>query len=160
PVALLLLVLTLRAERRSGGDVHAPGLAALAAFCLLALATTLPLPPWLLGLLTPATERLYGDMLPGWPTAEAWTSWRSLAIDPYAVWREVGRLSIAFAVFAVIVAYPWKSDGFDEDARAQVTGRLLLTLFVGGALLAAIALVQQVAGNGKVLWITGQSTES
>ena len=160
PIALLLLVLTLRAERRSPAPGHGPGLAALAAFCLLALATTLPLPPSLLGLLTPATARIYGDTLPGWPSAASWTSWRSLAIDPYAVWREIGRVSIAFTVFAVIVAYPWKSDDFGEDARAQVTSRLLLTLFAGGALLATVALLQEVAGNGRILWITGEPSES
>jgi len=41
-----------------------------------------------------------------------------------------------------------------------VTSRLLLTLFAGGALLAMIALLQEVAGNGRILWITGEPSES
>ena len=61
PIVVTLLALTIRAGRR------APGVGALAAFVALALATTVPLPPFALRLLSPATAHLYAEMLPGWP---------------------------------------------------------------------------------------------
>ena len=148
-VVLVLLGITLRERRRVGAAPAAPGVAALAVFGVLALATTVPLPPAVLQLLEPASARLYAGLLPGWPGDGGWSTWRAVAFDPYAVWVELGRLSIACGIFAVLVGYPW------EDARAHVLGRLVLTFVVGGALLGGLALVEQVAGNGDVLWITG-----
>src|SRR5262249_55980815 len=46
-VVLGLLALTVRERRRRGGGPHAPGIWALAAFAILVLATTVPLPPTL-----------------------------------------------------------------------------------------------------------------
>jgi hypothetical protein len=143
-----LLVVTLRERRRRGGP-HAPGVTALAAFTALGLATTVPVPPAMLEWLAPATARLYGVALPGWPGGAEWSTWRSLALEPYAAWVQVTRLSVGLGVFAVIVAYPWS-----DDERTRVTGRLVLTLLGGGVLLAALALLEQVAGNGSVLWVT------
>src|SRR5439155_9387457 len=40
-------------------------------------------------------------------------------------------------------------------ARAHGLGRLVLPLVASGALLGGLALVEQVAGNGDVLWVTG-----
>ena len=148
-VVLVLLGITLRERRRADAAPAAPGLTALAAFVVLALATTVPLPPDLLARLEPASARLYGGMLPGWPGGGGWSTWRAVAFDPYAVWTELGRLAIACGVFAVLVGYPW------GGARAHVLGRLMLTLIAGGALLAGLALVEHVAGNGDVLWVTG-----
>ena len=66
-VVLVLLGITLRERRRVGAAPAAPGVAALAVFAVLALATTVPLPPDVLRLLAPASARLYAGMLPGWP---------------------------------------------------------------------------------------------
>jgi len=54
-------------------------------------------------------------MLPSWPHGGGWSAWRSLAIDPYAVWVELGHLSIGLGVFAVIVAYPWQDTPAGEN---------------------------------------------
>ncbi len=147
-VVVALLVVTLR-ERRRREAPHAPGVTALAAFTALGLATTVPLPPAVLSVLAPAASRLYAATLPGWPGGGGWSVWRSLAIDPYAVWTELRRFSIGFGAFAVLVAYPW-----DESARGHAFARLVLTLVAGGAVLAGIALCEQVAGNGNVFWVT------
>jgi len=146
PAVVVLLAVTARARERSVGCLRAPGVGALAAFVALALLTTVPLPPGLLRLLAPHTAQLYREMLPGWPDGGGWSVWRSLAVDPYGVWLELGRLSIAFGAFAVVVAYPW---------GAPVLDRLLVTLIGGGVLLAAVGLLGAVAGNGWVLWLTG-----
>jgi O-antigen ligase/tetratricopeptide (TPR) repeat protein len=159
PVVLVTLAVTIRERRRRGERTVAPGVAMLATFVGLALATALPLPPLLLDALAPAAARLYRDALPGWPGAGDWTTWRSLALDPYGVFVELGRFSIGFGVFAVVVAYPWQSHDFAEAPGVRVCGRLLLTLIAGGAFLAALALLQEVAGNGRVLWISNAATQ-
>jgi tetratricopeptide (TPR) repeat protein len=146
-----LLGLTLR-ERRRRSAPHVPGAAALAVFVGLALLTTLPLPPAFLRLLSPATAQLYASVLPGWPGGGGWSVWRPLAIDPYGVWMELGRLAIGLGVFAVVVGYPWGDER--SGTRKAVFARLVLTLLVGGAVLAAIGLLDQIAGNGNVMWIT------
>src|SRR5947208_1065192 len=53
------------------------------------------------------------------------------------------------------VAYPWRAPAAEEDARAAVFDRLLLTLLAGGALLAGLGLLSEATGSGKVLWMTG-----
>jgi len=159
PFVLVALAVTIRERRRRGERAGAPGVAMLAAFVGLALVATVPLPPRLLDALAPATAQLYRDALPGWPGAADWTAWRSLALDPYGVLVELGRLSIGFAVFAVVVAFPWQSDDFAEAPGTRVFGRLLLTLVAGGAFLAALALLQEVAGNGQVLWISDEAAQ-
>lgn len=154
PVVLTLLLLTLRARQLAGGGPPVTGVAALAAFVAIALVTTLPLPPILLRLLSPATARLYAETLPGWPGEGGWSTWRSLAIDPYGVWAEMTRLTLAFGAFAVMIAYPWRTDLPGENADAAVSARLLLTFLVTGTAVAGLALMSQLAGNGYVLWIT------
>lgn len=160
PVVLTLLVLTLRARQLANGGPPVTGVAALAAFVAIAFATTLPLPPILLRLLSPATARLYAETLPGWPGEGGWSTWRSLAIDPYGVWAEITRLTLAFGAFAVLIAYPWRSDLPGENADAAVSARILLTLVVTGTVVAALALASQLAGNGYVLWITDASAST
>lgn len=150
---LALLALTLR-ERSRRSAPQVPGVGALIAFVALALVTTLPLPPALLRVLSPSTAELYGTVLPGWPGGGGWSTWRSLAIDPYGVWVELGRLSVGLGMFAVVVGYPWG----DDNARRAIFARLVLTLFIGGAALAGVGLLDQVAGNGNVLWITDESS--
>src|SRR5207248_7191995 len=135
-VVLVLLAVTIRERRRRGAAPYPPGIAALVALVGLALATTLPLPPAVLRLIAPATARLYAEMLPGWPGSGGWTVWRPIAIDTYGVWAEISRFSIGLGAFVITVAYPWRAPAEEEDARAAVFDRLLLTLLAGGALLA------------------------
>src|SRR5439155_1157501 len=136
------------------------GIAALAGLVALALATTLPLPPAVLRWIAPATTRLYSEMLPGWPGAGGWALWRPLALDPYAAWATLGRFSIGLGAFAVCVSYPWRSADHEGDARRVVFARLLLTLIAGGVLLACLGLLSELAGNGRILWVTGVPASS
>lgn len=154
----ILLVVTERARRDVPDAPAAPGVAALAAFALVALAMTLPLPVALLRLLDPMLAERTAQLLPGWPATGGWSVWRSLAMDPYGVTVELARIAIGLGAFAVIVAYPWRNEEWGADASAQVFGRLLLTAIAGGVLLATLALVEQVAGNGHVLWLTNVET--
>jgi O-antigen ligase/polysaccharide polymerase Wzy-like membrane protein len=142
PLVLALLAITLEARRRSEGP-HAVGVAPLAGFVALALATTVPLAPAWLAAISPQAARLAAAMLPGWPAAPEWSAWRALALDPYGVGVELARLSLGLGVFAVVVAFPW-GDAGEEERRALVVDRLLLTLLAGGVLLAGLGLVQKV----------------
>jgi O-Antigen ligase len=159
PVALVsawlvvsaLLVITVRARRHAGRPA-VPGSGVLAAFVGLGLITVLPLPPALLDRLAPATAQLYRDVLPGWPGGGGWSTWRSLAIDPYAVCTTLSTLAVGFGVYMVLAGYPWG----DETARARAFGRVFLAMLGAGAVLALLALFQEVAGNGHVLWITDE----
>jgi hypothetical protein len=150
-VVTTLLAVTLRA-RRLGGRPLAPGAGALAAFVALGLLTALPLPPIVIEGLAPATAQLYRDVLPGWPGGGGWSAWRSLAFDPYAVWTTLSTLAVGFGAYLVLVGYPWG----DEEKRARAFERVLVTLLGGGVAMAMLALVQEVAGNGQVLWITDE----
>jgi O-antigen ligase len=153
PVVLLLLAVTVWQRVRLGVRTAAPGVTALAAFALLALASTLPLPPAILGLVAPSTTELYRSMLPGWPEAGGWTAWRAVAIDPYAAWIELLRFAIGFGMFAIIVAYPWQDRPTGEDGRSRAFRVLFLTMVGCGLVFAAIAFMQEAAGNGQVLWV-------
>lgn len=148
-VVTALLWVTLRERARAGGP-QAPGAWWLVAFIALGLFTSLPLPPWLIERLAPSTAALYRDVLPGWPDGGGWSTWRALAWDPYAVWTTLGRLAVGFGAYLVLVAYPWG----DDQARARAFGRMFLTVLAGGVGLAIAALVQQVAGNGYVFWVS------
>src|SRR5947208_885247 len=78
----------------------------------LALATTVPLPPAVLRVLSPALARLTATLLPGWPGGGGWSVWRPLAMDAYGVTTELARITIGLGAFAVIVAYPWRSEDY------------------------------------------------
>jgi O-antigen ligase len=150
-VISVLLVITIRARRHAGRPA-VPGTAVLAAFVGLGLITALPLPPTLLDWLAPATAQLYRDVLPGWPGGGGWSAWRSLAVDPYAVCTTLSTLAVGFGAYLVLAGYPWG----DDDARARAFGRVFLAMLGAGAALALVALLQEVAGNGHVLWVTDE----
>ncbi len=147
-VVLVLLAVTIRERRRRGTAPYPPGIKTLVLLIGLALATTLPLTPAVLRLIAPATARLYAEMLPGWPGNGGWTVSRPLAIDPYAVWAELSRFSIGLGAFLVTIAYPWRAAVEEDDARAIVFDRLLLTLLTAGALLAGLGLLSEATGIG------------
>src|SRR5262249_12982636 len=119
--------------------------------------STVPMPPWLLGWLSPETAHLYARMLPGWPDGGEWTRWRPFAIGPYDVATTLSKISIGLGAFAVIVAFPWRIDAWrDEEPRAYVSGRLLATVLAGGVLVAVIGLVERGSSNGFVMWVTDE----
>ncbi len=151
PLALIALALTVRARRQRGEMPRAPGLGALVAFVVLALATTLPLPPALVELCTPATAATYRAVLPGWPAGSGWAAWRPLALDPDAVRLAIARLAPALAVFTALVAYPWEPASSGGDPRVQVVVRLALALGATTLLLAALALLQRIVSTESVL---------
>jgi O-antigen ligase len=151
-IVMAALIAVTLVERRRAGRPTTPGAWALATFLALGLFTALPLPPAIIERLAPATAQLYRDVLPGWPGDGGWTAWRSLALDPFAVWAQLSTLAVGFGAYLVLVGYPWG----DEVARARVFGRVFLTVLSGGVAMALLALLAEVAGNGQVMWVSDE----
>lgn len=145
-----------------------PGVLALGLAFWLGL-QVLPLPPKLLGALSPRTFDLYGLALPGWPDAAPFgeifsaverkapelgfgaafgfpPSWRPLSVAP-AETLEGLLLGASYVLVAVTAAtYPWPRDGI----RA-------LELCIGSFLVLALAealyaLFQYGAARGRIFW--------
>lgn len=153
PVVFALLAATVWRRWQLGTTDAAPGVAALAAFVLLGVLTTLPLPPLLLGWLAPGADALFRANLPGWPDAGGWAAWRPAALEPFAASVELLRFAIGFGAFAVIVAYPWSETGRGEAGRTRVFRVLFLTLAATAVGLAIVAFAQEAIGNEQVLWV-------
>lgn len=148
-----LLAWTAYVRGRRPEPSEATGVVALAVFLGLALLTTVPLPPAVLALVSPDTAALYREMLPGWPEAGEWAAWRPLALDAHGVWYELCKVGIGLGVFVVLAAYPWTAALPEEDARQDVFATLLLTLVAGGAALSLLALLHEVGGGERILWL-------
>ncbi|MCW5889155.1 MAG: O-antigen ligase family protein [bacterium] len=153
PIVLALLAATVWRRWQLGTTDGAPGVAALAAFVLLGVLTTLPLPPLVLGWLAPGAEALFRANLPGWPDAGGWAAWRATALEPFAVSVELLRFAIGFGTFAVIVAYPWSETAHGEPGRTRTFRVLFLTLAATALGLAVVAFAQEAVGNEQVLWV-------
>ncbi len=153
-VVLVLGAITLRTRGRRDAGASVPGASALAFFAVLALLSCVPLPPGVLEAVSPATAKLYRDVLPGWPGAGDWSPWKPVALSAFGVVATLTRFSIALGAFAVILAFPWRAVEEGDEARLIVLDRLVLTLILGGVAMAALALFQQFFGNGWVMWIS------
>lgn len=107
----------------------------VAALCALQL---LPLPPWLLALLSPRAAEVRELAL----VPLGLSSWRPVSLEPPATWRELAKhLSYAAALVAA-----------SEVARSRrARGRLLAVLGLSGALVAAIGIAHKV-GNAQALF--------
>ena len=156
---LCLLAITIRERWRRHGGTSVPGLTALAAFAALALLMAAPLPPALIERLSPATARLYREVLDGWPGGGGWSVWRPLAFSAYDVAATLSRFSIGLGAFAVLVAFPWRTSEGEDEPRLVVLDRLIMTLILGGVGMALLAIAQEVFGNGWVMWITEEPAD-
>ena len=132
--------------------VRAP-LALLLAFSGLVLLQTIPLPSAALATVSPRAHELFTTLLPGWPDGGGWRALRPLALEPFAAQAGLLRFGPAFAVFAILAAYPWGAGAADRDARRLVFGRLVATLCLGATVLGALALRQHSTGDDSLLGI-------
>ncbi|HVE83348.1 MAG TPA: O-antigen ligase family protein, partial [Myxococcales bacterium] len=133
--ALALAASSALAQRHS---LRVPLAAALplgvATLCLLQL---VPLPPWLLGLLSPRAAELRDFAL----VPLGLTSWRPVSLEPSATWRELAKhLSYAGALVAAA-----------EVARSRrARGRLLAMLGLAGTAVAVVGIGHKVANAQSV----------
>ncbi|MFN8543928.1 MAG: hypothetical protein U0807_06970 [Candidatus Binatia bacterium] len=140
----VLVAATARERYRQGGGPPAHGVGVLAAFVGIVVLTTLPLPPLLLRTLDHGTAGLFAATAPEWP------AWYPLALDPWAPWPSLATLVSAVGLFAVLVAYPW---------RTRVGLRLVLTLLAGGVLVAGGGLLLRIRNHAGPFddpaWLAG-----
>ena len=133
--AVVLAAASAAAQRHS---LRVPLAAALplgvAALCLLQL---LPLPPWLLGLLSPRAGEVRDFAL----VPLGLDGWRPVSLDPPATWRELAK-HLGYAAALVSAAEVARS------RRARV--RLLAVLGLSGALVAAIGIGHKLANAQAV----------
>ncbi|HEY8211561.1 MAG TPA: O-antigen ligase family protein [Myxococcaceae bacterium] len=127
------LALAAGAAREQRHSLRVPLAAALplgvAALCLLQL---LPLPPWLLDLLSPRAAEVRDFAL----VPLGLDRWRPVSLDPPATWRELAK-HLGYAAALVSAA---------EVARSRrARGRLLAALALSGAVVAAVGLGHKVA---------------
>jgi len=138
--ALALAAASAASQRHS---LRVPLAAALplgvAALCLLQL---LPLPPWLLGFLSPRAAEVRDFAL----QPLGLDGWRPVSLDPPATWRELAK-HLAYAAALVSAAEVARS------RRARV--RLLAALGLSGALVAAIGIGHKVANAQAVFGLYG-----
>ncbi|MDP3029163.1 MAG: O-antigen ligase family protein [Deltaproteobacteria bacterium] len=110
-----------------------------AALILLILFQMLPLPDFLLQIISPAaleTYRKFGDYAAG--------AFHPVSINPYATRQELFKLLSYAAVFFVIADH--------YRTRAQVNA-LVKTILYMGCFLVVFAVIQKMTWNGRVFWI-------
>lgn len=112
-------------------------------FLLTAVIQLLPLPFALADAVSPSTVALKTELLGDLPDADEVLSSMTLSFYPRATKRDL-RLVLAAAVVFVVVVNVYR-----EPARIK---RLLGAVAAIGGGVAALALAQDVAGNGKIYW--------
>ncbi len=111
-----------------------------AAGLVIGLVQLVPLPAWLLGTVSPNIASL----LPCW-TDGPWTlgHWETLSLTPSETLVGLGILLAQ----AVLIGCVYQSIDSVEDVE-----RILLIIAIAAGLMAALGVVQYLAGNGKYLW--------
>lgn len=145
--SFLLLALLLVRRLRHGDEPSssarnpfmAPLLMAVLLFYSLCLLQIVPLPPWLVELLSPEAHGIHTTMGGAEPDA-----WRTISVAPYATLQEL-LLFLAYAAVFTVVAVRVRS-------RAQY--RRIVHLLVGLAVgMVLLALLQKAFWNGRIYWI-------
>lgn len=139
-------------------------LAPMSAVLVLVAFTCLPLPPWLLALLSPHTYRLYRTTLPGWPSAPPYPQlvgsaaaaeriWRPLALAPQFAGAALLKL-LGYSMLLLIVAYyPCGAGGDEAVASRHFVSRCVLALCAIGCAYAIVGIIEELTWNGRILWM-------
>ncbi len=115
----------------------------VAIFLLMAAAQLVPLPTFLVDILSPHTASLRTELLGDLPDSERLLSSMTLSLNPHATRHDL-RLAMAMATVFVVVVNLYR-----EPGRIK---RLLTAIAAIGGGVALLALAQDLAGNGKIYW--------
>ena len=116
----------------------------VALFILIVFFQLLPLPPAMVAVLSPNTAQLKAELLGDLPEADQILSSMSLSFYLRAT-RHNLRLVLAVATVFAVVASVYR--------RPEPIKRLLAAIAVVGGAIAALALAQDIAGNGEIYWM-------
>ncbi len=97
----------------------------------------LPLPSQILSVLSPKNSFLYQTLIDD-------QAWRTISICPNATFDQMMKVMSYAAVFFVIIHH------YNNEEKMKGLFRALIYI---GCSLAFLAVVQKVAGNGKILWL-------
>lgn len=148
------LILLKGAPSRRGWRWRCAATPCLAALVLIGVVQVLPVPGGMLGWASPATARLYHQVLPARPEVLPFGEPRAdpgppagstLSLDPGATRREVGRLLAVLLLFAVV---------HEQVASVAFLRRLGLVAAFNGSLLALFALVQFFSSDPQTIYWT------
>ena len=106
-----------------------------------------PLPARFLGMISPHTMVLRQELLGGLPGAGSWLKAAPLSFYPNATRHDLRLIVSIAAVFVVTV------NVFRRPDRIK---RLLMAIALIGGSVAALALAQELFGNGKFYWFTSR----
>lgn len=142
-VVVILCFCVRLALRRSQGFVWTWAYVPVAAFILLAAGQLLPLPLWAIRLISSNTALQKTDLLKDLGGVDAHLHAMTISFYPHMTEHDL-RLVLAVAgVFVVVV---------NTFRRPDQIRRLLLAVTVIGAVVALVALGQDVLGNGMIYW--------
>ncbi|MDP3014030.1 MAG: O-antigen ligase family protein [Candidatus Subteraquimicrobiales bacterium] len=108
------------------------------AMIVLTVLQIVPLPDWLLGLISPSACRIYKTF-----ANDAAGSWRTISIYPDATIQELFKLLSYTSVFFVVINH--------YRTKAQVNSLVRIIIYMG-CFLAVFAVLQKMTWNGRLFW--------
>ena len=139
-ICFLLKLVADRDARFVWSWVYAP----LALFVLLIAVQLIPLPTSIVGAISPSTVAVKKDLLGDMPNSSELLKSMTISFYPNATKHDLRILFAVTAVFLVVV---------NVYRRADQVKRLLAAIAIVGAGVAALALTQDLLGNGKIYWL-------
>ncbi len=115
----------------------------LGLFLLLAVVQLVPLPQWLLGIISPNTVAIKTDLLKGVGLETASQEWMTISFYGLAT-KSAIRLALAITAIFVVTINVYRTP-------KQIT-RLLIVIASIGAVVALVAVAQTITGTQKVYW--------
>ena len=139
-LSLLLLFLVLMGGARSKQVFyHIPGIVPLMLFLTYVFIQIIPLPPWIIKVISPSTYALYADtVLVSDPAA-----WVSLSINKKATLMEFFRFASYGAFYAVTVQLLSRKDALKNTIAIIIIFASALSFF---------SILQHLLSNGKLYW--------
>ena len=136
---LLLFLVLMGGERNKQSFYHIPGIVPLLFFLTYVFMQTVPLPPWMIKVISPAAYAIYSDTVlvsdPG--------AWVSLSINKKATVMEFFRFASYGAFYAVTVQLLSHKDALKKTIAIVIVFASSLSFF---------SILQHLISNGKLYW--------
>ncbi len=116
----------------------------LALFVLVVALQLIPLPVSIVEAISPSTAVVKNDLLGGLPNSSQLLKSMTISFYPYATKHDLRIICALSAVFVVTV---------NVFRRPEQIRRLLAAIAIIGGCVAALALVQNLLGNGRIYWL-------
>ncbi|MFQ5901191.1 MAG: O-antigen ligase family protein [Thermodesulfobacteriota bacterium] len=104
----------------------------------------IPLPEYILKVISPNTHRIYSDTINSLSTASTTGLANSLSLYPYATKTELLKFMSYIGVFFLIIG---------NITTGRQINRLIMAIVITGFLVSIFALIQSFTWNGKIYWV-------